>query len=129
MCLRLFAGVVTAITLLIPAYGMAAGTDIHELLNSRPAAVTSDAAPIHPFWDAVHTDTMTLRRERAVVQAISENGLPRPCLWLTRRCLSIRAARAGLQRRAPKSLPCRIPKRLVQQRASESDRARPSSRP
>ena len=50
MCLRLFAGVVTAITLLIPAYGIAAGTNIHELLNSHPATVTSDAAPIQPFW-------------------------------------------------------------------------------
>ena len=38
MCLRLFAGLVTAITLLIPAYGMAAGTNIHELLNSHPAS-------------------------------------------------------------------------------------------
>jgi hypothetical protein len=48
MCLRLFAGVVTAITLLIPASSMVAGTNIHELLNSHPA-VTSEAAPIQPF--------------------------------------------------------------------------------
>jgi hypothetical protein len=42
--------------------------------------------------------------------------------FLTR--LVIRSARAA----PPKSLPGRIPKRLVQQRASEPDRARPSLR-
>jgi hypothetical protein len=49
MCFRLFAGMVTATTLLFPAYGIAAGTNMHELANAHEAVQTSVASTPQGF--------------------------------------------------------------------------------
>ena len=65
---HLFAGVV-AITLLVPTYGMAAGTDMHELEDRLPspaaAAVASEVLPpSQPFWGRGPQRHYEPRRER-----------------------------------------------------------------
>jgi hypothetical protein len=56
---RLFAAV-TAMTLLVPTYGKAAGTEMHEIQDSRPTGVTpppkawSDHSA-GPCWRATST--------------------------------------------------------------------------
>ena len=65
---HLFAGVV-AITLLIPTYGMAAGTDMHEMEDRLPnpaaAAVASEILPpSQPFWVRGPQRHYEPRRER-----------------------------------------------------------------
>jgi hypothetical protein len=65
---HLFAGVV-AITLLIPTYCMAAGTDVHEMEDRLPspaaAAVASEVLPpSQPFWVRGPQRHYEPRRER-----------------------------------------------------------------
>jgi hypothetical protein len=65
---HLFAGVV-AIMLLIPTYGIAAGTDMHEMEDTLPspaaAAVASKVLPPgQPFWGRGPQRHYEPRRER-----------------------------------------------------------------
>jgi hypothetical protein len=59
MRLRLFAAV-TAMTLLIPTCGMAAGTEMHEMQDSRPARATPPPEAwggygVGPCWGSTPT--------------------------------------------------------------------------
>ena len=76
MRLRLCVGVVT-VTLLVPTYGMAAGSSIRTPLVSSAGAATTRRKSLPPkelptLGDVAPTDVMTRKHKSAVVQRISE---------------------------------------------------------